>query len=862
MKNNNLLIIDAYGFVFRAFFIQPRLTGPSGMPVSAIYGFTTMLIKLLNDFETRNIVVVFDGGGKNFRHELYPEYKANRPPIAEDLRVQLPFVRKAAESLNLAILEMRGVEADDIIATIATKANNENKLATIISPDKDLTQLITDKINVYDPVNNKFVGTEQVLEKFGVLPSQVRDYLAIVGDKSDNVPGIAGIGPKGAIELLTEFGSLKNIIEKADLIDNPKKRQKILDSKEIAMLSYELVGLKQMDIDVSFEHFAWTSPSKDVITAFINEFGFKSLNARIEKLCGYDLNQENEVTSSETKNINIKELTTQSEFDQIAESIMLSGWLSLNIENNKLYFTTNNKHLYCLDLENTATFSLVKYFISYIENDAIKKITFDLKKLLHILKDHNIFIESIVGWHDIMLMFYVASKAKITKITLDTIVYSFVGEQIQNQFLIFYLQRCYKDLEQDLFKQKTLEVYNDIDLKLCYILFKMEVAGIKIDAQILGSLSSEYNLEIKNLEKEIFEVCNKQFNIASPKQLGEVLYEWLKLPGGKISAKSKTYSTNIDALEKLSDLGFQGADLLLKWRRLNKIINTYVMPLLEKSLNGTDRIYTTFLQTSTLTARLSSVEPNLQNIPIKTPEGSKIRTAFIVEPGNKLISADYSQIELRILSNIANITNLQKAFKDGLDIHSITAAEMFNVPLEKVTSDLRRNAKAINFGIIYGISPFGLARQLKIPQIAAKNYIDIYFKRYPQILEYMEQTKEFAALNGYVETITKRRCNIENITAPNAVLKALAQRSAINAPIQGSAADIMRIAMINMDLALKKHNFNSKMILQIHDELLFEVPENEVTSLIPVIKTTLENIINMQVPLTVNISVSENWYKA
>ncbi len=852
---DDILIIDAYGFVFRAFYIQPRLTTSDGLPISAVYGFTSMIIKLLNDFETRNIVIVFDGGGKNFRHALYPEYKANRPPLPEDLRVQLPLVREVAESFNLSILEKVGVEADDIIATVAKLAAKQNKPAIVVSADKDLFQLIDGEIKLYDPVNNKFVTNEDVENKFGVKASQVRDYLSIVGDKSDNIPGVAGIGAKGAADLLTQYVSLANIFDNIDMVESVKRRQSLIDNKDMAMLSWELVGLRDIDIDFTLESFAWSPPAKDIIGSFVKQYNFKSLAPRIEKLCGFSLQDDRGVTLYQ-----VLEIIDQESLFLILNNIVDKGYISLIIEPDKLYFTINSLEAYTINFSTNTSTELLSILMHFIDDDSIIKITYNIKNLLHILADKGISVNNFVGFHDLMLMYYLHSKTAVTNINLNDLSYNLLGQDIFSHQKIFYVHRLFSDMQQALMKEKLLHVYYDVDLPILNILYEIEFNGVKIDSKILGELSQEYNTSIKLLEQQIFTICGKTFNIASPKQLGEVLFEWLRLPGGKISAKSKSYSTDVETLEKLSELGFEGADLLLQWRRLNKLVGTYILPLLEKALNNKDRIHTTLLQTSTLTARLSSMEPNLQNIPIKTPEGSKIRKAFIVENGNKLISADYSQIELRILSHMAEVKKLKDAFIKKQDIHTITACEIFQTTAEKVTAEQRRSAKTINFGIIYGISPFGLAKQLKISNKEAKDYIDLYFRRYPEILQYMEITKEFAAKFGYVKTISGRKCAISNINAANSQLKMLAERTAINAPIQGSAADIVRLAMIAVQKALKAGEFKTKIILQIHDELLFEAPENEVNEVIPVIKYAMENILQFSIPLTVNIAAADNWY--
>lgn len=852
------LLIDGYGFVFRAYHVQPPLTSPEGEPVGALYGFTSMLIKLLNDFRPVKCAVVFDGHGKNFRHEIYPEYKAHRPPVPEDLISQLPLVRIAASALSFPILEKEGTEADDVIATMATKLSDKGEKVVVVSSDKDLMQLISDDVIMYDPMKSKYIDAEAVFEKFGVGPDRIRDALTLMGDSSDNIPGAPGIGPKSAAELINELGSIEEILSQTDKIKQDRRRKILEENQEQIRLSHELVGLKY-DIDVKVNHnLDWVSPSRDTLSEFIAKYGFKSLMGRAEKLFGMDL-EENSVKPE--SNI----ITTEVDSDKILEQLLKSaknhGYLSIFLDEHKrLNLAADDKYHYIvsegLDTipDQTDLFSLKKSKVNLEKlyeafgDPTLKKITFDLKQHIHFFKglNSNIQFES---FEDLALMHY-ATSAGLTQASAK----EFIELNPITSFIA-----TYNEYIQTLKTNSALSLYYDIDLPICHILAQMEDDGVKIDQTMLAKMSKDFELEIKSLEQKIHEMAGTEFNIASPKQLGEVLFEKMELPAGKVSKKTKTYSTSAEVMENLSLAGFEIADLILRYRAITKLKSTYT-DALPKQINAkTGRVHTRFIQNLTSTGRLSSQEPNLQNIPIRTPEGALIRNAFVAEKGNILISADYSQIELRLLCHFADAPNLTKAFTDGIDIHTSTAAEIFHKKMDEITSDIRREAKAINFGIIYGISAFGLAKQLGIDGKKAGEYIELYFQKYPGIKKYMDDTKEYAHKHEFVKNILGRKCLLPLISNKNYAMRSFAERAAINAPLQGSNADIVKLAMINLAKIFKEKNFKTKMILQVHDELIFEAPKDELEKVTPIIRQEMQNVTTLKVPMIVDVKAGSSW---
>jgi DNA polymerase-1 len=845
MKTSTL-IIDGYGFAFRAYHTQPQLTYKN-TPVGCIYGFTSMLLKLISDFKPLRAVVVFDHGGKNFRHDIYPEYKQHRPPIPEDLKFQLPLLREAASALNFKIMEESGLEADDIIASLAVHADFNGDRAIIVSSDKDLMQLINDKVWMFDPVKQEYIKHEEVFKKFGVTPSNIVDFLAIVGDAADNVPGIKGLGPKAASELLGLYNNLEGIYNNIDAITQKRRKELLEQGRLNAFLSLKLVKLKN-DLEISWNNLTWSKPEGEQIFNFLQKYGFKSLLRRAEKL--FELQQAHNYNKQE-EDCQIDCLILDNA-NELKDKIYQQGVVGILWHDDKLLISCEKNKIYIVNQDDD-------FIKSIIQDPSIIKVTYDLKALMYKLQYK---LGSFSSCHDIMLMYYAISAGNkqlnlpdIINIILETPCH---GHTLNGNSCAFLIQ-LYYGLLQTLKNNTALYLYHEIDLPLCHILFDMETTGVVIDARRLKELSQEFSKRTDDLEKQILTISGKNFNLASAKQLGEVLFEHLKLPGGKKSGKSQNYITNNETLESLQGQGFDIAKLIIDWRHLTKLKNTYTDALPVQINELSARLHTHFSQVTTTTSRLSSIEPNLQNIPIRTPEGLMIRSAFVAPEGCMLISADYSQIELRILAEVAGIESMQQAFKAGQDIHVSTASEMFEVTLDQVNNDLRRKAKAINFGIIYGISAFGLAENLGLTKARASEYIKDYMLKYPQIEEYFKSTKEFSYKHGFVQNLFGRKCFVPGINDKNFFIRNMAQRAAINAPIQSSAADITKIAMIKLFKQIVEHNLKTKIVLQIHDEILLISPSQEVELIKPLIKEAMQSAYQMKVPLIAEVKVGNNW---
>lgn len=835
------LIVDSYGFLFRAYHVQPPLISPRGEPVGAIYGFTSMLIKLLSEHNPSHIVAVFDTGVKNFRHEIYPEYKSHRPDVDEDLIKQFPISRIVADKLGIPRMEADGYEADDVIATLAKTISNEGYEVIVVSSDKDLAQLMNDKIKIFDPVKATYITEEIILEKFGIHPSKIQDYLAIVGDKSDNIPGVPGFGPKTAAELLNSFDDLEGIINNVDKIKSPRKKEIFIENIEKARLSYKLAELKEdAPIEYKKDNIKWLKPSQEDVTEFLNEYGFKSLLSRAKKITS-NTQMDFGLLSPEKEGISSDEVE-KIDLNKVINIAYVNGYISILKLKDEIYVESNG---------NISSTKNMDELHDILKDDSVRKILYNIKDF----KNYN---AEIVSFDDISIMAYILS-AGTKQMDITSLYIKYLNKNISNEkSLVSLMKELHRKLQQEIFNQKNQFLYDSVDLPLATILRNIEKIGVKFDVSALKKLSDEFEGKISNLESKIFTLSGKEFNIASPKQLGIILFEELGLPSGK-KGKSGSLSTGADILENLQDEGYEIASKLLEWRHYTKLKNTYTDSLPKLVNQETSRVHTTLLQTSTATGRLSSHDPNLQNIPIRSTEGSRIRSTLICEDGYKLISADYSQIELRILAEIADIKELKKAFENDQDIHLKTACQIFDKQPDDIDKDMRRKAKAINFGIIYGISAFGLAKQLSITNIQAKEYIEKYFEAFPGIEKYMDNIKTSAEKNGFVKNYLGRKCYLPLINSSNYNERGFTQRAAINAPLQGAASDIAKIAMIKVDDYLKKSGSKTRMILQIHDELLFESPAWEATNIANEIKRIMQSVANFDAKLKVDINISDNW---
>lgn len=891
---SQIYLIDGSGYIFRAFHALPPLTRPDGTPIGAVLGFTNMLIKLLKEQSPDYLVVVFDAARENFRNDIYPLYKANRLETPPELIPQFALIREACEAFNVPHIEKEGYEADDLIATYAHSQPGE---VTIVSSDKDLMQLVGGSVRMLDPIKNRLIGEQEVVEKFGVPPEKVVDVQALAGDSTDNVPGVPGIGVKTAAELILNYGSLENLLNHADEIKQPKRRESLINHKQDALISKELVKLKD-DVPDSqaLETFAVQPINYDKAFSFLKEQNFNALVNRLQKEAPsapqnkktYELVQDEE---SLKKWIHKIHTLGYAAFDTETNSLNaieaeLVG-VSLSITAGEACYIPLAHKGEAQDLLNPGStpkqipfqraLSLLK---PLLEDPGVLKIGQNIKYDSLVLKKYDVDITPV---DDTMVISYILDGAlhghgmdELAKLHLDhdTIKYQDVVGSGRSQvtFDKVSLEKALNYAAEDaditfqlhsLLKPRVLEahqctVYETLERPLIPVLVDMEERGIKVDPLVLRNLSDDFSKRLEEVEMQIHAEANANFNVASPKQVGEILFEKLNLPGGK-KGKTGAYSTSIDVLEGLAEQGHAIAERLIEWRQLAKLKSTYTDALPKQINPKTGRVHTSYAMAATSTGRLASSDPNLQNIPTRTEEGKKIRSAFIASPGKKLLAVDYSQIELRLLAHMAHLPSLQQAFREGKDIHAETASQVFEVPLDEVTSELRRKAKAINFGIIYGISPFGLARQLGIPRNKASEYIEAYFKCYPGIQDYMEEMKQQARDKGYVTTLLGRRCFIPDIHSRDPNRRGFAERQAINAPLQGGNADIIKKAMIKLHRLLREKDFDAHMLLQVHDELIFEVAEYDVEKVQPFIVSTMQSIVTLSVPLIAEASAGQNW---
>jgi len=904
----SIVLVDGSGFIFRAFHGLPPMTRADGTPVNAVLGFTNMLWKMLRDSKANYFAVMFDTAAKTFRSEIYSEYKANRPPPPEELIPQFALVREATRAFNIKAVELPGFEADDLIATYTRQACNAGMKVTIVSSDKDLMQLVNDdRVKLFDHFKNKEIGVLGVKEKFGVSPDRVIDVQALAGDSSDNVPGVPGIGVKTAAQLINEYGNLDELLLRANEIKQPKRRQNLLDYTEMAKISRELVTLNQdvPDIEPVVNLLKQDIQPAELIK-FLEEQGFQSVIARLRDQIGSDL--ENKSSSPSISNLKKYSLVqTESELASWINKAEFSGIVAFDTETTSLnasiadlvgfsLSTKSGEACYVplghkegdllenkLSNEQIPMASAISILKPLLEDQSILKVGHNIKYDIRIMQRYGVNISAV---DDSMLLSYALDGGKhghgmdeISTMHLGIKPKSFkeVAGTGKNQVTFDRVplhEACnyasedaditlqlYNFLKPKLIQERMSTFYERTERPLAHVLARMETAGIKVDPAVLTQLSADFSERIIDLEKEIYSLANHIFKIGSPKQLGEVLFTKMGFEGGK-KGKSGAFSTGAEVLESLAAQGHELPTKVLDWRQLTKLKNTYTDALLGHINVKTGRVHTSYSMTGANTGRLSSNDPNLQNIPIRTEEGRSIRKAFVAENECVLISADYSQIELRILAHIAEVATLKDAFLKGLDIHALTASQVFGLPLENMDSMVRRRAKAINFGIIYGISPFGLARQLGVSMTEAREYIDSYFERYPGIRNYMDRTKKEAHEHGFVSTIFGRRIHLPAIKDKNPARRGFSERAAINAPIQGTAADIIKRAMIAIDRSLSVEGLSAQMLLQVHDELIFEVPKQEVDPTISMVRELMERAAILDVPLIVDTGIANNWADA
>ena len=908
-KPNRLILIDGSAYIFRAYYALPPMSRDDGTPINAVFGFTNMLVKLIEDYQEDKMLVIFDAARKNFRNNIYPKYKANRGDTPEDLIPQFELIKQCVKAFNIKQLELDGYEADDIIASYTKLARTKKIDSLIVSSDKDLMQLVNENVLMLDPMKNKIIGIDQVVEKFGLPPDKVIFIQALTGDSVDNIPGAPGIGPKIALELIKDYGDIDGLIKNVDKIKQEKRRKTIEDSVKDILTSLELVKLKKdIDLPIKIEEiktYASIDNNNTSISNFLVDQGFKSIAQRLQNNANFFSNIEEEKITSVEKNkyvlVNSKKI-----FEDLLNNIRKIGYCAIDTETNSLniekvslvgislccdecisYYIPINH----LDKNTSKRIKdqleedyVLKNIKNICEDSSILKIGQNIKFDIRVFAKYNILIRSIA---DTMLMSYSLDNG-ITKHNMDDLAFNhlqhncikfkdLVGSgkseitfdyvDINNAFNYaaedaLVTLKLYNLLFPRVVKEKTSFIYEEIDLHLIEVLSIMEKNGIKVNINYLKELSNQFEKDSNNIAKKIFKLSKKEFNIGSPKQLGEILFLDLKIEGAK-KTKSGTFSTDSSTLQDLELKGYEIAKLVLEWREVTKLKSTYTDALQEQAIKKTDRIHTSYGIANTLTGRLSSNDPNLQNIPIRTENGKKIRKAFISEKNTKLISFDYSQIELRLAAEISKDKNFINAFLNGEDIHSSTAKDIFNVTNKDLNFDLRRKAKAINFGILYGISPYGLAKQLKITNSEAKLYIENYFQKYPKIKEYMNYQIQFAKSSNFVSTIFGRRCNIKGINDKNFNVRGFAERQAINAPIQGSAADIIKLAMIEIHKKIISNEIQAKMLLQVHDELIFEISEQDIKESSIIIKQIMENshlkYKDFTVPLTVDFDTGNTW---
>ena len=916
-ETSHVYLIDGSGYIFRAYHALPPLTRSDGTPVGAVQGFCNMLWKLLEDLkgedEPSHLAVIFDYSGKSFRNDIYPDYKAHRPPAPEDLVPQFPLIRDATRAFGTPCIEMEGFEADDLIATYARQAEAKGAKVTIVSSDKDLMQLVGDKVTMFDTMKNRRIDPDGVVEKFGVGPDKVIEVQSLMGDSTDNVPGVPGIGPKTASQLIEEYGDLETLLSRAGEIKQTKRRENLIEFADKARISKELVTLKtDVPVTEQLDAFGTADPEAETLVEFLKGMEFRTITRRVEEALGGPVA---DATGDATAPIDRSEyecVTKLADLEKWIEAGHKAGVIAVDTETDSLsavasklvgvsLATAPGKACYIPldhgtagDLlgggdrpDQIAMDDAIAALKPLLEDPSVLKVGQNIKYDLGVLSRYGI---RVAPYDDTMLLSYVLESGlhghgmdELSELHLGHTPMSFkeVCGTGKNQISFAEVDlakateyaaedadvtlRLWEILKPSVPAKGKATLYETIERPMPAVLSDMELVGVKVDKAQLSRMSSDFAQKMAEYEDTAHELAGSKFNLGSPKQLGEILFGEMGLPGGK-KTKTGAWSTDVSVLEGLANEGHELPQAILSWRTYAKLKSTYADALGAAINPDTGRVHTSFSLAATSTGRLASSDPNLMNIPIRTEEGRKIREAFVAEPGNVIVAADYSQIELRLLAHIADVTALKEAFKRGDDIHAMTASEMFGVPIEGMDPMGRRQAKAINFGIIYGISAFGLANNLGIGRDEAKDFIEKYFEKFPGVKTYMDEKREEVKARGYVETIFGRRAHLPSIKDKNPNMRQFAERQAINAPIQGSAADIIRRAMIRLPGAIKKAGLDARMLLQVHDELVFEVPEQQADDMIALARKVMSSAalpaIDISVPLDVDAKAGKHWGEA
>jgi DNA polymerase-1 len=891
MKNDRTLyLIDGSAYIYRAYHAIRSLTNSKGLPTNAAFGFTRMLMKLIEDRSPEYVVMFFDAKGPTFRHEIYQDYKANRPPMPEDLSIQIPYIKEITHGFNIPVIEMQGFEADDLIGTFKWRAEKAGFFVVMVTGDKDFVQLVSDNAVIWDPMKEKTIDINTVRDDLGVEPYQMIDVMALSGDASDNIPGVPGIGPKTALSLIKTFKTVERLYESVHTITKKKQQENLVQHKKQAFLSKELV---KIHIDVPFpfnpENFKYQAPDNTRLSKLFKELEFRQLQQSFPKRSDLSNKNYHAVYDMSTLFDLIGRLEKTEMFaidtETTSKDPMKANLVGLSFSmkpDEAFYIPCAHDYPEApIQLELKKVLSQLK---PVLENPDIKKIGQNIKYDWMVLKRHGINLAGVM--FDTMLASYLINPSKrahnLDQIALDfldhqTITYKeILGKGKKDvSFAEIPLEKAVpyscEDADITLMAYHVLmplinnaglmELYNNVELPLVPVLMNMEMTGVCVDKQKLIDLSKSFEHQLEQLESMIYSMSGEEFNIRSSQQLGRILFEKLKLPVQKKTKKKTGYSTDVNVLTALADK-HELPEIILRHRTLAKLKSTYTDALLDLVHPETGRIHTSYNQTVTATGRLSSSDPNLQNIPIRTDEGMEIRKAFVPRKGWTLVSADYSQIELRILAHYAADDILIEAFKNDEDIHTRTATEVFQVFPSFVTSELRRQAKVINFGIVYGMSPYGLSKELGISRKMAKIYIDNYFARYKGVKRFVDQTISEARKTQKTSTLLGRIRLLPDINSSNKVVREFAERTAINTPVQGTAADLIKLAMIRVDAAFREGGLNSTMLLSVHDEIVFEVPPEELASVKVLVKEIMEGIWNLKVPLKVNLASGNNWAKA